>query len=339
MSRSRYLAYLSVIAVEGLFMATPALVADELKTTAAATVYVSKILEGMVVAIDAHSLTVAAVLHTGTHPAEVTRIDALDRAYVADLADGTVTVMNTTDHTIVETIDAGHPVAASDADQVTQVVYALDFSNGTPGTNIHEIDTGTNTETADVAIGSQLQNIAVDSSNGKAYATDFVQGVFVIDTSDLTVDTTLSLPDLPHGVAVHPGLGRLYVTRLEADSVTVYNTATLSVVVTLSVGDVPQWIGVDTIRNKAFVTNEGDGTVSVIDLIADTVKPTTIPVGADPLTVTVHEPTAGIYVYNAGDGTISIIDAISETVVATIDLIFGDGFEAGEASAWSVVAP
>ena len=68
-------------------------------------------------------------------------------------------------------------------------------------------------------------------------------------------------------------------------------------------------------------------------------KPAAIPVGADPLTVTVHEPTARVYVYNAGDGTITIIDAISETVVATIDLLFGDGFEAGETSAWSGVAP
>jgi YVTN family beta-propeller protein len=65
------------------------------------------------------------------------------------------------------------------------------------------------------------------------------------------------------------------------------------------------------------------------------VLPDTIPVGANPLTVTVHSGAAKAYVYNLGDGTISVIDTINETVVATIDMLFGDGFESGNTSAWS----
>jgi YVTN family beta-propeller protein len=300
-------------------------------------VYVSKILEGMVAVIDPDTDQLIAFLRTGTNPAEIAVIAALDRAYIADLTDGTVTVIHTTDHSVVKTIDVGRPVAAVDADQTSQRVYALDFSNGTPGTNVHEIDGTTNIETADVTIGSRLQNIALDPDENRGYVSDFVKGVVVLNTSTLAVVTTLALSNLPHGVAVHPILDFLYVTQIEGDTVTVFDTTTNGVADVLAVGDRPQWIGLDLARNKGFVTNEGDDTVSVIDLATNTIKPVTIAVGREPLTVTIHEPTAKAYVYNVGDGTISVIDTVSEAVIATIDVLFADGFELGDTTAWSSV--
>jgi YVTN family beta-propeller protein len=309
------------------------------KASSTSAVYVSKILEGMVAVIDVNSDQLITFLRTGTNPAEIAVIEALDRAFVADLTDGTVTVIDTTDHSVVTTIDTGHPVAATQTDEALQRVYALDFSNGTPGTNLHEIDGATNTETADVAIGSRLQNIALDPDENRGYASDFEDGVIVFNISTLGVVTTLALSDLPHGVAVHPVQNHLYVTQIDGDTVTVFDTTTHGVVDTLTVGDAPQWIGLDLIRNKGFVTNEGDDTVSVIDLSTNTVKAGTIGVGDEPLTITIHEPAARAYVYNAGDGTIAIIDTINENVIATIEVLFADGFELGDTAAWSSAIP
>jgi len=333
MIRVRYL-----ICLAGLFVAVSLYGGESSKGTTASTVYVSRILDGLVVAIDTNSSSIEAFVRTGTNPAEVAVVDAVDRAYVADLTDGTIAVIDPTNHSVEKTIDVGHPVASIDADQSTRTIYALDFSNGTPGTDIHEIDADTSAETAVVAVGSRLQNIAVDQGSGRAYASDFVDGVHVIDTSTLTVATTLSISGLPHGLAVHPNLQRLYVTQLEADAVIVISTVDHSLIGTLAVGENPQWIGLDLVRNKGFVSNEGDDTVSVLDLATDTVGLTPIPVGAEPLTVTVHEVSARAYVYNAGDRTISVIDTIAETVVATLDMMFGDGFEGGDASVWSSIA-
>ena len=339
MNRKRYLIASLALLNSLLLVCAPLPGHGTLKATSISTVYVSRILEGMVVGIDVSTDQIVCIMHTGTNPAEVAVVDALNRAYVADLTDGTVTVINTTSQSMAETIDVGHPVAAAAADQTIEMVYVLDFSNGTPGTNIHEIDADTAIEVADVTVGSRLQNIALDPDESTAYLTDFVDGVLVLDTSSLTVTTTVPMANLPHGVAVHPGLDRLYVTQIDSDSVKVIDTTNLAVVSTLSVGDAPQWVGVDTIRNKAFVTNEGDGTVSVIDLSTNSVKSGTISVGLEPLTVTVHEASAKAYVYNAGDGTISIIDTTTETVIATLDLIFGDSFETGGTTAWSSVVP
>ena len=339
MNRTRYQVAILALVNSLWLVCAPLPGQDAVKATSISTVYVSRILEGMVVGVDVTTDQIVCILHTGTNPAEVAVVDSLSRAFVADLTDGTVTVIDTISQSVTDTIDVGHPVAAAGADQTTEMVYVLDFSNGTPGTNIHEIDADTGIEVADVAVGSRLQNIALDPDESTAYLTDFVDGVLVLDTSSLTVTTTVPLADLPHGVAVHPGLDRLYVTQIDSDSVKVLNTANLAVVGTLSVGDAPQWIGVDTIRNKAFVTNEGDGTVSVIDLGTNTVASDTISVGAEPLTGTVHEASAKAYVYNAGDGTISIINTITETVVATLDPVFGDGFESGDTTAWSAAVP
>jgi len=201
------------------------------------------------------------------------------------------------------------------------------------------IDGNSNIETTDIQIGTRLQNIAVDPTENRAYVTDFVDGIIVINTSDNTVITTIPLANSPHGIAVNSSTDLLYVTQLDSDTVVVIDTTNYAVVDTLSVGDVPQWIGLDILRNKAFVTNEGDGTVSVIDISTNTVLPGTIPVGSSPLTLTVHSGAAKAYVYNLGDGTISVIDTINKTVIATIDMMFGDGFELGDTSAWSSTVP
>jgi len=148
----------------------------------------------------------------------------------------------------------------------------------------------------------------------------------------------LPLTDLAHGIALDAAASLLYVTRIEADDVAVIDTVTFTEVDSLTVGDVPQWIALDPLRAKAFLTNQGDGTVSVIDTTAGSVKPTVISVGPEPLTITVHEGAAKAYVYNTGDATISVIDTVGETVITTLSPLFFDGFESGDTSAWSATA-
>jgi YVTN family beta-propeller protein len=121
--------------------------------------------------------------------------------------------------------------------------------------------------------------------------------------------------------------------------VALIDTVTFTEIDSLTVGDMPQWIALDPPRAKAFITNEGDGTVSVIDTTTGTVKPSVIPVGPGPLTITIYESAAKAYVYNVGDGSISVIDTVGETVITTVALLFADGFESGDTSAWAVTSP
>ena len=64
----------------------------------------------------------------------------------------------------------------------------------------------------------------------------------------------------------------------------------------------------DPAAGTVYVTNQGEGTVSVIDAAAGTVT-ATIPVGTDPDGVAVDPATHTAYVANLRDGTVSVISA------------------------------
>ncbi|MGD0478468.1 MAG: beta-propeller fold lactonase family protein, partial [Nitrososphaerales archaeon] len=83
------------------------------------------------------------------------------------------------------------------------------------------------------------------------------------------------------------------------------------------VGDNPTGVAVNPTTNTVYVTNSGDGTVTVING-ADNSIITTIPVGSgngsDPIDVAVNPTTNLVYVANSGDGTVTVIDGATNTV-------------------------
>jgi YVTN family beta-propeller protein len=69
----------------------------------------------------------------------------------------------------------------------------------------------------------------------------------------------------------------------------------------------------------AYITNQGDDTVSVIDTATNRVT-ATIPVGDEPYGVAVHPDGRTVYVTNIGDLTVSVINAATNTVSDTIQV-------------------
>ena len=72
---------------------------------------------------------------------------------------------------------------------------------------------------------------------------------------------------------------------------------------------------------NAYITNSGDGTVSVIDTATNKVT-ATIPVGTSPYGVAVTPDGTKVYVANGSDSTVSVIATASNTVIATIPGVF-----------------
>jgi YVTN family beta-propeller protein len=68
----------------------------------------------------------------------------------------------------------------------------------------------------------------------------------------------------------------------------------------------------------AYVVNNGDNTVSVIDTATNTVVGTPIPVGGLPNGVAITPDGTHAYVANAGGNTVSVIATATNTVVATV---------------------
>ena len=80
------------------------------------------------------------------------------------------------------------------------------------------------------------------------------------------------------------------------------------VTATIRVGSGPVGVAVDAASHTAYVTNSGDGTVSVIDTRTNTVT-ATITVGTKPIDVAVDPATGTVYVPNYDDRTVSVISA------------------------------
>jgi YVTN family beta-propeller protein len=72
-----------------------------------------------------------------------------------------------------------------------------------------------------------------------------------------------------------------------------------------------------TLAQNAYITNSGDGTVSVIDTVTNTVI-ATIAVGAQPFGVAVAPDRSKVYITNNAGNSVSVIDTATNTVVATI---------------------
>jgi YVTN family beta-propeller protein len=153
--------------------------------------------------------------------------------------------------------------------------------------------------------------------------------ISVIATNNNTVVATIPVGAIPIGVAATPDGTRAYVTNQNSDTVSVIDTASNKVVATIPVGQLPDGVAISSDENPpsehddrrrqplAYVTNDRDNTVSVIDTASNKVV-ATIPVGQSPTAVAVTRDGAHAYVTNLTDGTVSVIDTDSNTVIATI---------------------
>ncbi len=140
--------------------------------------------------------------------------------------------------------------------------------------------------------------------------------------------------DAPVAVAVDSVRGRLYVVqralfgdqkvndeRMPTDAVTVVDLKTGNILAVVKVGKglngIGQGIAVDVARNRIYVPNDDEGTVSVIDGASN--KVLNAPrVGKEPKGVAV-DSTGLVYVANSGESSVTVLDA-SGAVKGTVAL-------------------
>jgi YVTN family beta-propeller protein len=189
------------------------------------------------------------------------------------------------------------------------------------GATVSVIDTATNTVTGSIPVGSGPGEIATDPAAGRAYVANFNSGtVSVVDLASRTTIATLGTGGL--GVAVDPGLGRLYVVT--PSQLTVFDTATLQPVAAIPASGAGWWaVAVDPVRHIGYLGGLSGQGITVLDLMTNSVV-TTIGV-AGPIRFALAVDAARGLVYAATDtrpGTLSVIDAATNTVTRTI--VVGD---------------
>ena len=158
---------------------------------------------------------------------------------------------------------------------------------------------------------------------------------FVTGTSQVFLDTT-ALP--PGNVTVSNGgrqiiatvpasmlqVARRYSVTVQNPGPNVSNTTELTVVQPVVVGNLPSSVAVDPDRDIAVVTNNGDGTVSLVDLTTGTTLPQSpLTVGQHPIGVAVLPRLALAAVANNASSDVTVVDENGINPPQTVPLCGG----------------
>lgn len=150
---------------------------------------------------------------------------------------------------------------------------------------------------------------------------DFTFGnskVYVLDTGNNTVVTTIPVGDDPIAVKISPDNTRAYVVNRSSDNVSVIDTATNTIVTTIPLGDSgnPVSFAINSTGTRLYTVTQGSDSLIVVDTTTNTVI-NTIPVGSFPGAVAA-KPNGTLAYVRMSDGTIKVIDTSTSTVVSTI---------------------
>ena len=177
---------------------------------------------------------------------------------------------------------------------------------------------------------------------GKVYvANEECDTVSVLDAASFKTLPTVRVGKMPHNVQVSPDGSRVWVTNngepvpagaspvpqgmakgehaamAKPGAVWAIDTGSDAVVAKVPVGLHPAHIVQTPDGRFAYVTNDGDNTVSVIDASAQRVV-ATIPVGKFPHGIRFSPDGKQAYVANLKEGTVSVIDTASQKEIAQI---------------------
>jgi YVTN family beta-propeller protein len=210
-------------------------------------------------------------------------------AYVTNTSANTVSVINTASNTVVATVPAGAVTNAVVISPSGAFAYIVNDHT----VSVMSIATNTVVATVPVPSGSGSTDgpgVAITPNGAFVYVSVGEGNITVISTATNTVVATVSTTGnirgselggvafTPNGAFGYPAVGGF-------NEVAVFDT-TNTVVATVPVGAFPASVAITANGTFAYVTNQNDNTVSVINTAANTVV-ATVPVGPGPYGVAI----------------------------------------------------
>jgi len=123
--------------------------------------------------------------------------------------------------------------------------HSMSIINIPADQTVSTIEIGDSSVTTGTATQSSPQNVAVSPDGSRAYVTDGISSVWVVDTQSRAVVATIPAGTSPQGVVISPDAKNVYVTTITcgtspcASSVEVIDTATNAVTTTIPIGNAP----------------------------------------------------------------------------------------------------
>jgi len=179
-------------------------------------------------------------------------------------------VISDANNSVVATISVAQYPSGVAYDSAKGEVFVV--SSDYPNSTVSVISDSNNSVVAKITVGRQGGAVAYDSKMGRVYV-QTGDGIQMIsdDTNKVVGTISLSVGDI-NSMAYDSGKGEIFIA---GDSgVSVISDSSNKVVANVPVGDSPYGLAYDPAKNEVFVSNAGDGTLSVISDASDTTTTT-----------------------------------------------------------------
>jgi YVTN family beta-propeller protein len=252
----------------------------------------------------------------------------LPAAYITNSGDGTVSVIDTTNNTVVMTIPVGRKPFGVAVTPDDSKVYIANSGDDT----VSVIDTATNTVLGSpIAVGTNPVGVAVTPDGKTVYVTNQGDGtVSVINAATNTVigsaidvgcpiaNCGRKTTNLPTGIAVTPDGSKVYVGNLGAPGYASVIATASNTVTTINTKKVTSGVAVTPDGSKVYFGSL-NGVVLAIDVATNSVgHGSTIGVGSGSEGIAVTPDGSKVYVADSAVGTVSVINTGTNKVIGSI---------------------
>jgi YVTN family beta-propeller protein len=242
-------------------------------------------------------------------------------AYVTNGDDYTVSAIDTSTNTVVNTIPTGYYPVGLRASSDGKLLFVTAFGED----NIYVINTSTNTLSYTIGLPKGSHPISIATSPaGTVYVTNFsAASISYFNQNQGTITDTYPVGAMfPFSIAVSGDGARAYVAcGLGPKNVKSFNTSTNFIVGTANAGQQSFGIAISPDSSKIYVTNPLQSSVSVIN--TSTLATTTtiaLPANSFPRGIAVAPNGLTAYVALQGSSSLGVINASTNTFTTAIPL-------------------
>lgn len=208
--------------------------------------------------------------------------------------------------------------------------YLLVTNNGYADQYVSVIDVEARQETGRIPMTESWLGLAFSPSGNRVYVSgggsDEIE-VQRFEAGSVEAERTLPVkaandaaPYFVSGLAVSGDGKTLYACALRQSKLMVFDLASEGALPAyVDVGPFPYAVVLDEVGNRAFVSNWGDRSISVVDLDAGT-ESRRIPVGDHPNAMVISADARRLFVVSANSNELSVVDLDRLAVVSVVDL-------------------
>lgn len=199
--------------------------------------------------------TLLGLIPVGQAPRGIAVDPGRGRVYVANFGGNSVSVINSTNHTIVKTIGGINSANGLAYDPTHNIIWVSNYSRN----RLTPIQANANatrfTPLPAITTGAGPWGVAYDPAHDFVYvANSRANSVTVVNAASRAVVATLSGGfNRPFHLAANPASGKVYVANFGGNSVSVLNGTTVQRVVDLYDSSQPYGIAVDEVRDLVYV--------------------------------------------------------------------------------------